>query len=420
MRLTSLALAMLLAMATAGAFASPQSETAAKAVEAAARAAALADSPPDPAAAAEYIKGVHDILDQVPVYEGLSLSWFSLNDTYLNALSDYYLSHVSKQELTGKAVPGAMKIIPPDLAASVAATMRHPAHRKRVKNRIAEVNGDGDKIEQITPEERQILSRLDAEPSSIRFRQIEPTIRQLLYTIAVRSREELRMKLARDSLAAMERTQDEIPEAVQNGRPAEIHTIGFAPWDQFIRANGNRSNNVALSYHRFYKKLEAMDYFELVKVSSMVTRRNYQETTAMLDKVEDALAVTMMELNAAIEECDRNIRTTVFMSIPEFRKKQDEATAKLYTFAGDFAESYRRHLAARRQVVAFLLERDGLATVEGQKIVFGDSANVAQLNELLNRINTTADEVNAILNRQAGYEGAEMDKARKSLAKPEK
>jgi hypothetical protein len=420
MKFKPLALAALLALSTSGAMASPQSEAADRAVETAARAAKLADTPRDTTAAPEYVKDVYDILDQMQVYESLFQTWFNLNDTYRNALSDYYLSHVPKQELTEKAVPGAMKVIPADLAASVAVTMRHPAHRKRVKNLIAEFNGAEDQVEQLTPEEKQVVSRFDAEPSSIRFKQLEPVIRQLLYTIAARSREELRMKLARDALAAIERTQDEIPEAAGNGRPAEIHTIGFDPWDQVIRAHGNYINNAALSFYRFHKKLEGMGYFELVKTSSIVTRRNYQEATAMLDKVADALALTLKELDAAIEEYDQGIHKTVFMSIPAFRKKHDDTTATYYTFTGDFAESYRNHLAARRQMVAFLQERDGLATVDGQKILFDGNANVAQLNDLLKRISTTADEVNAVFNRQAGYEVAETEKARKFLAKPEK
>ncbi|WP_028101911.1 hypothetical protein [Pseudoduganella violaceinigra] len=385
-----------------------------------AAAAAAKEDEQDFPATPEYSRNLYDFLYEAPLYEKLVKATFALGDVSGGALHAYYLSHVPKQELIAKLVPQAMKIVSPELAANMLKIVREPAYGKRARIQLAAMGGAGGESGTLSAEEQKTLVRIDAEPAALKFRKLEPRLEQLVRSAVIAARSELELKLASEALAALAKMQSEIPAAGASGRPAAIHTIGFEPWDQFIRASGNCNNRIALAFHRYNKDLAELKYFELVKSVSVVGRQNYQEAAGLIDKAEDALATALTALDAAIREREREVRASAFARFPLFRSQQDGVTAGLYTFAGDLGESYRNMFSAQRRLLAYLEQHKEQARIEGGKLVFEDDALVAEVNELLKRVTETAREVDAVVDRQAERDEAAMTRARANLEKAAK
>lgn len=409
MKIKPIATALLLALAATGAAQAGAAGTA----NAPAAAPATANAP-------DYASDLRDILYGLPFYEGMAYAKIPANESYGRAMRDHFARQVSKQDFTDRMLPGMADIVAPALAAQVAAYTREPAYRKRLQALVAEWSGASERPAPLTAEEQALLKRLDNGPASREFAELMPKVSELVRRTMASTREELEVKLARQALATIELTQAEIEQVNKTGRPVEIRTIGFEPWDQIIRAVGNSTLKMALTFHRFNSGLDGMGYAELVKASSVVKRQNYAEAAALVDQAEDGLAQALQELDAAIKEREQQIGKSDFASQSKFRSKLDEVTAGLYTFAGDLGEAYRRMFGAQRQMVVFLRERDGQAKVEGEKILFEDDANVAVMNEIFQRIAAAANDVQAIVDRQTAHEDAELGKLRTRLQKPGK
>lgn len=413
MRLKQISSALLLALAAAavphaGAMGAPQANinaAIADATDAAARAAREAPS---------YEQNLYDILFGLPFYEGLAYAKLPAG---IAALRDHFVREVSKQELSKRMVAGLRTIVPPVLATQVASSMREPAYRKRMRAQVAERAGTGQASEPLTPEDLAILSRIDNAQSSKDFAALMPQISELVRTTLTSSREEVENKLARQALATIQRTQAEIETVSETGKPVEIRTIGFEPWDHIIRAVGHSTLKMALSFHRFNQELDKIDYHQQIKASNMIKRHNYGDVAALVNKAEDSLAFTMKDLDEAIKQREVDIGKSEFATNAKFRAKLDEVTGNLYTFAGDLGESYRAMFAAQRQLIAFLQERKGAARVEGEQIVFDDDASVAAMNEISMRIVNAAQKVQSLVDSQAARENADMEKARNRLKK---
>lgn len=413
MKLNQLSRALLLALAAAAAphaVAADDSQAALRAaIEEATNAAAKAARE-----APSYEQNLYDIMFGLPFYEGLAHAKLPPGTA---ALRDYYVRKVSKQDLTKRLVPGMQAIVSPVLASQVAASMRAPAYRKRMRIQVAAQTGSSPGSELLTVEDMAVLNRIDNAQSSKDFAALMPKISELVRTQMAASREELEMQLARQALAAIERTQAEIEKVSETGQPVPIRTIGFEPWDQIIRAIGDSTLGMALTFYRFNQQLEKMDYHQQLKAANLVQRHHYAEASALVDQAEDALATALKDLDQIIRQREADIGKSEFASQSKFRAKLDEATGSLYTFAGDVGESYRAMYAAQRQMIAFLQERKGAARMEGETIVFDDDASAAAMNEIFKRILTAAQQVQAIVDRQTARENAEMDKARNSLKK---
>lgn len=365
--------------------------------------------------APSYEQDLYDILFGLPFYEGLVHAKLPAGT---GALRDYYVRQVSKQELTKRMVPGMYAIVPPLLAAQVATSMREPAHRKRMRIQVAAQTGKGQGGEQLTAGEIAVLARIDNAQSSKDFIALMPKISELVRSNMAASREEIELNLSRDALAAIVQTQAEIEKVSETGQPVAIRTIGFEPWDQLIRAIGNSTQGMALTFYRFNQQLDRMDYHQQLKASNLVMRHNYGEAAALVNQAEDALTIALKDLDQIIRQREADIGRSEFASQAKFRAKLDEATTTLYTFAGDVGESYRAMFATQRQMIAFLQERKGAARMEGETIVFDDDASAAAMNEVFQRIIKSAQQVQAIVDRQTTRENAELDKARNNLKKP--
>ena len=364
--------------------------------------------------APSYQQDLFDIMFGLPFYEGLAYAKLPPGKA---ALRDYYVRKVSKQDLTQRMVPGMQAIVPPVLAAQVAASMREPAYRKRVRLQVAAQTGAGQAGEQLTPEELAILNRIDNAQSSKDFVALMPQLSELVRIHVSASREEIEIQLAREALEAIEHTQREIEKVSETGQPVAIRTIGVEPWDQIIRAIGDSTLGMALAFYRFNQELDRLDYHRQLKASGLVQRHHYSEASVLVDKAEDALAATLKDLDQVIKQREAGISQSEFAAQSKFRAKLDEATASLYTFAGDLGECYRSMFAAQRQMIAFLQERKGAARMEGETIVFDDDASAAAMNEIFKRIVTAAQQVQALVERQTARENAEMEKARSGLKK---
>lgn len=411
MKLKHLPHALILALAAASAASAQDSAANDPAAQAAAAAAAAAAAHVSP-----HASDLYAILFALPFYEGMAYAKLPAG-SYNHAMRDYYLRHVSKEELIARMVPGMTAIVPPALAARVAANMREPAYRKRMKSYVVERTGAGDAPDYLTAEELAVLKRIDNEQSSKDFAARMPQISELVRKTMADSREALEVKLARQALATIETTQGEIAQVNKTGRPVAIRTIGFEPWDQIIRAVGNSTLKMALTFYRFNSELDRLQYADLVQAPSVVRRHNYGEVAALVDQAEDALATSLKELDAAIKEREQDISQSEFANVSQFRSKLDEVTAGLYTFAGDLGEAYRNLFAAQRQMVAFLQEHKTSARLEGEKIVFDDDASVATMNDIFKRILAAARDVEGIVDRQTARENAELDKVRNKLSK---
>lgn len=362
-----------------------------------------------------YAKDLNDILDGLPFYE--AMVYAKVPDNYNRAMRDYFVRRVSKKDLNAKLVPRLAEIVPQDLAASVAPSMRHPAYQHRLKAYVAEWGGTGEKVAPLTAEENKALQRIDAEVSGKRFAELMPKISDLLRSTMASIREELDVQLAREALNTIQSTQAELAKVTETGRPIDIRTIGFGPWDQIIVAMGNSTQKMALTFHRYNAELEKMDFLGQTNPGNIVTKQNFDEAASVVNKAEDALAIALKDLDGAIHDREQDIGKSDFAGHPKFRAKMDEVVATLYTFAGDVGEAYRRMFSAQRQLIDFLKQRKDLARLEGKTIIFEDEANVAAVNDLLDRIVNAANEVEVLVKRQTAREDAEFDKAHKALKK---
>ncbi|MTW10220.1 hypothetical protein GM658_06350 [Pseudoduganella eburnea] len=225
MKLKSIARELLLALAVGGALAVP------------AFAANTAVTAPPAALAPAYAKDLTDILDGLPFYE--AMVYAKVTENYNRAMRDYFVRRISKQELSAKVAPRLAEILPQDLAASVAASVRHPAYRHRLKAYVAEWGATGEKVAPLTAEETKVLQRIDNDASSKKFAELMPKISDLLRSTMDSIRAELDTQLALEALKTIETTQAELAKVSETGRPIEIRTIGFGPWDQIILALGH-------------------------------------------------------------------------------------------------------------------------------------------------------------------------------------
>jgi hypothetical protein len=394
---------MLLALAVGGTLAAP------------AFAANTAGTAPPAALEPGYAKDLTEILDSVLFYE--AMIYGKVSDNYSRAMRDYFLHRVSKEELYTQVAPRLADIFPPDLAASVAASMRHPAYHHRLKIEFPEWYASGEKVAPLTAEEANTLQRIDVELSGQRFPELMPKVLDLLKSTMASIRGELEIQLEMEALKTIESTQAKIATAAVTGQPVELRTIGFGPWDQIILATGNSSQKMMLAFHRYSVELDMIDFIKLTMPDNMVIKQNFDEAKSVVNKAEDALAITLRDLGGAIHDREQDIGKSDFAGDPQFRAKQDKVTASLYTFVGDLGEANRRMFSAQRQLIDFLKERKDLARVEGKIIIFDDDANAAAVNNLLDRVIDAAKEVNALIKRQSAIEDADYDKMRKALKK---
>jgi len=410
MKMTSIASTLLLALAAAAAAqpagAATGQSTAAQTAQAAASAAA-------------YENDLHDILSTMPVYEAIAYADLSKYDSYNRALRDYYVRKYSKESLIAKMVPGLKEFLPPALAASVAETLRHPAYRKQMKIFIADLSGNAPKAEPLTDEESKIVARLSAEPAMRKFTELAPKISTFTRKVSANTREQLEMQLTTDAVSAIMQTQKELGEVTTTGRPVQIRTIDFEPWDQVIRAIGDSSQKMALAFYHFNTELERLNYVDMTKAPNIVTRQNHEEAFELIGKAEDLLAVALRDTDNAIKERSQRAAQGEFSKVQSFRKELDKQTEGLYTFTGDFGEAFRNLFLTQRQMVQFLQEHKGHVTVDedSETVLFEDDASSATMNEILNRLEAAGSALEAITDRQASHESAIIAKVNSDLKK---
>lgn len=409
MKMKSIASTLLLALAAAAA----QSAAAAASQASAAQAAQAA------AADAAYESDLHDILSTMPVYEAIVYADLSKYDSYSRALRDYYVRHYSKESLIARMVPGLKEFLSPALAARIAETMRHPAYRKQVKIFVARLSGNSEKAEPLTEEESKTVARLSAQPTTRKFTELSPKISDFTRKVSANIREEVEMQLVKDALSTIVKTQNEINQVATTGRPVPIRTIGFEPWDQVIRAVGNSSQKMALAFHHFNTELEKLNYVDTIKATNLITRQNYEEAIALIDKSEDLLATALRDTDIAIKERNQQVAQGEFAKFQAFRKKMDEQTANLYTFTGDFGEAYRNMFITQRQMVLFLQEHKGHVTVakDSEMVLFEDDANVEMMNDIFSRMEAAGEALNAVVQRQVSREDELIAKMNKEVKK---
>lgn len=415
MKMKSIACTLVLALT---AIAAAQPATAADGQSSAAQA-ALAAQAAQAAASSVHASDLHDILFIMPVYEAIAYADLSKHDSYNRALRDYFVRTYSKESLIARMIPGLKELVPPALAASVAENMRQPAYRKQMKIHVARLSGKAEKAEPLTAEESKIVARLAAEPSSRKFAELAPKVSDLTSTVSAKVREEVEIQITKEALATIVQTQSEITEVTTTGRPVQIRTIGFEPWDQVIRAIGDSSQKMALAFYHFNTELEKQNYVDMTKAPNIVTRQNYDEAFALIDKAEDLLAVALRDTDNAIRERNQKVAQGEFAKFQSFRKKLDEQTAGLYTFTGNFGEAYRNLFITQRQAVRFLQEHKGHVTVakDSEMVLFEDDASAATMNEIFSRMEAAGDAIEAVASRQLSQENAQIAKMNDALKK---
>lgn len=410
MKMKSVASTLLLALAAA---AVAQPATAAAGQSSAAQAAQAA------AAAAAYENDLHDILSTMPVYEAIAYADLSKYDSYNRALRDYYVRKYSKESLITRMVPGLKEFLPPALAASVAESMRHPAYRKQMKILVAGLSVNAPKAEPLTDEESKIVARLWAEPAMRKFTELSPKISAFTRKMSTNTREQLELQLTKDAVSTIMQAQKEIGEVATTGRPVQIHTIDFEPWDQVIRAVGDSSQKIALVFYHFNTELERLNYVDMTKAPNIVTRQNYDEVFALIGKAEDLLAVALRDTDNAIKERTQQAAQGEFSKFQSFRKELDKQTEAVYTFTGDFGEAFRNLFLTQRQMVHYLQEHKGRVSVakDSEMVLFEDDASAATMNEIFERLEAAGSALEAVTDRQASHESAIIAKMNSDLKK---
>jgi len=410
MKMQSIAGTLLLALAAAAA-AQPAAAAAGKSTAAqAARATA---------ATAVYESDLHDILSAMAIFDAIAYADLPKHDSYGRALRDYYVRKHSEESLIARMVPGMKEFIPAPLAASVAETMRHPAFGKQMKIFVASLGGTAPKAELLTEEESKIVERLSAEPAMRKFTELSPKISDFTRKVSASIREDLEMQLTKDAVSTIMQTQKELVEVTTTGRPVQIRTIDFEPWDQVIRAISDSSQKMALAFYHFNTELERLNYVDMTKAPNIVTRQNHEEAFELIGKAEDLLAVALRDTDNAIKERNQRAAQGEFSKFQSFRKELDKQTEGLYTFTGDFGEAFRNLFLTQRQMVQFLQEHKGHVTVDedSETVLFEDDASSATMNEILNRLEAAGSALEAITDRQASHESAIIAKVNSDLKK---
>jgi hypothetical protein len=322
------------------------------------------------------------IIDGIALYEIMRRQQLpAALDGYDRQFAQLFLRQTSEDELARRLVPSFAKTISPPLAAQVAKLVSAPAVRQR------ELRNTAGSAPQLSKTQLEELIRIEANPAMKEFRRLQPALHASVKRVVSTWSEEFGTQLHARAWGVLEKLDEDL-RAARNAqlRQVEIGKVGFEPLDQLVRAVGKCTLRFAKAFEAQGKELQNTRYDEYFQAERLANSQHLVNAYEAIDRAEWILENTLKELNAAIREREEGIAQSAFANQPGFRGKFDDATARMYTFAGDYGEAARRLTAQHRKVVAFMQTHLFNVTVKDGKLLFSDEDDLRQASEIFEQL----------------------------------
>ncbi|WP_211232037.1 hypothetical protein [Pseudoduganella violaceinigra] len=298
-----------------------------------------------------------------------------------------------------RLTPSLARIIHPQLAAQLAKLVNSPAFRARESRAATGSFGSPSSAEAAE------LRRIDADPAMAEFRRLRPAMTTAVSNTVRQWSMEFGAQLNASAWALIDKLEDDLRTAPESSyRSVEIGSVGFEPLDQVIRSIGKSIIRFNKAFKRQEKEMKAAHYDEYFIAKNLANTQYLANAERVIDQAEWILENTLTELNAAIKEREEGIAKSSMSSQPEFRAKNDNTTAMLYSFAGDYGEAVRRMTTQHRKVVAFMQTHLFNVTVKDDKLIFSDENDLQQATEVLDQLRQARAKVEEVVANLAARE----------------
>ena len=313
---------------------------------------------------------------------------------------------MTEDEAYRRLTPGYAAVINATQAAEAARLTRSPAWRKR-EQRLQELNGASVYLHTfMTPAEIAETRRIDAMPAMLALRANQKILHQknqeTLNSWSAQFDADLQIKVS--NVLRKVKSDLDANRLARVGGVITIGRVGVGYADKYVYVAGDATIKLRNAYHRFEDTLKNLGFEDILKPEYLASKGSLAHSRTVVEQAEAGLETLLKNVDLAIKERDEEMRKLELPQQAASLRKMERDTGDAYGFMIAFGEGYRRLLDDQRRLLAFVDERSGQVQYGDGKLLFSRDADLTLARDMFTRLDTTRDELIALVERQTKKE----------------